>query len=371
MGCASSKPTHKYPRPVRHLKIPGLPESFSLHTKEKVGGVKEPTLVKTPTRGRLSVSYPANATDESKGTKGATLLDKLDPPDAESTTEAPLTQLPLAAVASASMTGFDPERPKQNQDNFAATASFMGDPAHGLFAVFDGHGPNGHRVSKLLASSLGQSLQNEMDRSLPLPTVVKRGFTRQNDELLKSSVDCAISGATCAALLLTTESALTAHVGDCRCVAGVVGADGQIESCEWTCDQKPDLPDEEARLLAAGARLAPLGEGHGGQQINRVWLPDRDTPGIAVSRSFGDTIATALGVISEPVVAEWQLTASIRFILLATDGIWEFIGSQEAVEMVWATLNSGRDVHSAAHKLVVEASRRVRAQATADGPTDP
>jgi serine/threonine protein phosphatase PrpC len=48
-----------------------------------------------------------------------------------------------------------------------------------------------------------------------------------------------------------------------------------------------------------------------------------------MSRSFGDEIAGDVGVIAEPEVQEYSLSENDKFLILATDGIWEFINSQE------------------------------------------
>jgi len=256
------------------------------------------------------------------------------------------------------MVGLDPERDKANQDDFAADACFMGDPKLGVFAVCDGHGPNGRRVSTLLAGQLCSTLESEWDPELAVERVIKRAFLKLNVQLLRSQVDCAISGSTLVALVLSGTRVYAANVGDSRCVAGLRLDDGSYDAQEWTHDQKPDVPEEEQRLLAMGARLAPLGEGHDGHMVNRIWLADKDTPGIAMSRSFGDVIATTVGVISEPVISEHALSAAVRFVILATDGIWEFIGSQEAVELVGKSLDAGASTDTTVCKLVLEASRR-------------
>ena len=59
---------------------------------------------------------------------------------------------------------------------------------------------------------------------------------------------------------------------------------------------------------------------------------DENIPGLAMSRSFGDQIASQVGVISEPgkylikeEIMEFNFTKNDRFIVLASDGIWEFI----------------------------------------------
>lgn len=73
-------------------------------------------------------------------------------------------------------------------------------------------------------------------------------------------------------------------------------ADGdryQVE--DLTCDHKPGLPEERARIEASGGRVFALDYDDGYVGPERVWLPDRDIPGLAMSRSLGDTIAHSVG----------------------------------------------------------------------------
>jgi serine/threonine protein phosphatase PrpC len=44
--------------------------------------------------------------------------------------------------------------------------------------------------------------------------------------------------------------------------------------------------------------------------------------------------AESIGVISDPEMAVVQLGPQHRFLLLASDGVWEFITSQQAVDLV-------------------------------------
>jgi len=62
---------------------------------------------------------------------------------------------------------------------------------------------------------------------------------------------------------------------------------------------------------------------------HRLWLQNDNIPGIAMSRSFGDQVAASVGVIAEPEVMEYSITKNDKFLIIATDGIWEFITSQE------------------------------------------
>jgi serine/threonine protein phosphatase PrpC len=52
-----------------------------------------------------------------------------------------------------------------------------------------------------------------------------------------------------------------------------------------------------------------------------------------VSRALGDAAAQRIGVISEPDVCTIQLQNSHRFIVLASDGMWDAISLQEVADL--------------------------------------
>ena len=53
-----------------------------------------------------------------------------------------------------------------------------------------------------------------------------------------------------------------------------------------------------------------------------------------MTRSFGDRVAATVGVISEPEIKEFDLDINDKFMIIASDGIWEFISSQECIDMI-------------------------------------
>ena len=61
----------------------------------------------------------------------------------------------------------------------------------------------------------------------------------------------------------------------------------------------------------------------------RVWMKDENIPGLGMSRSFGDKVGSQVGVVAKPEIMEWILSDEDKFIILASDGIWEFIDSEE------------------------------------------
>ena len=69
-----------------------------------------------------------------------------------------------------------------------------------------------------------------------------------------------------------------------------------------------------------------------------------------MSRSFGDKIAHSVGVIPEPEIIEYSLLEEDKFIILASDGIWEFISNDECVNLVKDFYNK-KDINGAINIL--------------------
>lgn len=55
----------------------------------------------------------------------------------------------------------------------------------------------------------------------------------------------------------------------------------------------------------------------------RVWLPNNDSPGLAMARAFGDFCLKDFGLISVPDISYRRITEKDEFIVLATDGVTE------------------------------------------------
>eukprot|EP00879_Flechtneria_rotunda_P010485 GHRR01010961.1.p4 GENE.GHRR01010961.1~~GHRR01010961.1.p4 ORF type:complete len:163 (+),score=68.78 GHRR01010961.1:1333-1821(+) len=109
------------------------------------------------------------------------------------------------------------------------------------------------------------------------------------------------------------------------------------EAIDLSHDHKPTTPEERARILRSHGRVERLVD-EAGQPMGpyRVWLQYAWVPGLAMSRALGDQLAHTVGVSSEPQHITVDLTPSDKLLILASDGVWEFISSKEAVEMVAA-----------------------------------
>lgn len=117
-------------------------------------------------------------------------------------------------------------------------------------------------------------------------------------------------------------------------------------------DQNPDSPGEQERILNAGGFVSlPPEPGLSA----RVWLDDQCTQiGLAMARSIGDHAVKDVGVIAEPVVTVYDVAEEDEFMILATDGVWEFIDSEDAVQIVSKHLY-GKDANGDGKKCASKA----------------
>jgi serine/threonine protein phosphatase PrpC len=145
---------------------------------------------------------------------------------------------------------------------------------------------------------------------------------------------------------------LVGNIGDSRLSIGFVGEDpSKIVGESITKDHKPDRPDEKARIVATGGRVFAIEYDDGIDGPPRVWLGHMDVPGLAMSRSLGDTVAHAAGVSSEPEFYEHTFQEVDKYLVLATDGLWEFMEDQEVMDYCKAN----DDPRKSVDELIMEA----------------
>ena len=91
----------------------------------------------------------------------------------------------------------------------------------------------------------------------------------------------------------------------------------------------------------------------------RVWLKTENYPGLAMSRSIGDLVAGSVGVICDPEIIEFTINEKSKFIVIASDGVWEFLSNEKVAEIVNPYYNL-MDSNGAADRLVEEATKMWR-----------
>lgn len=78
------------------------------------------------------------------------------------------------------------------------------------------------------------------------------------------------------------------------------------------------IPEEAERIKQCNGRVFCVDDEPG---VHRLWLPEDESPGLAISRAFGDYCVKDFGLTSVPDVIERSITSKDQFVVLATDGV--------------------------------------------------
>jgi len=238
------------------------------------------------------------------------------------------------------------------------------------FAVLDGHSGSlcVEHVQEKLGANLQQCLSTKavLSEKTLIQTVNEACVLTDESFLITARQQEVLDGSAMILALIYPEDSrpdadgvkapgacrlLIANIGDCRAVLCTArqlpGSTGGLMALPLSVDHKPNREDETARIEAKGGVVdfqgvwrvfTPCSSNFGGQTIQR-W-------GLAVSRSFGDLllkepenygcVGVAPGglVTAVPEIQVMDLSPSEdRFLLLACDGIWDVLSSEEAVSV--------------------------------------
>jgi len=287
--------------------------------------------------------------------------------------------LTVGASFEYSLEGQSGGQPKENQDSTLVLEVSEFAAAYG---VFDGHGAAGAAVSQFVVEHLRGSVDDKMraqvggnGRMVPggaslLKAGMKSIFLSCEKALvteLEALSGLEFDGSTGTLVLRVEDRLICGWVGDTRAIVG----NERSEVTELTTDHVPMLPPERQRIEANGGMVAafpdeppPEVTGKG-----RVFIQDQMFPGLAVSRAFGDLVAKRAGVVAEPEVKDVAIASDDMVLIIASDGVWDVVTSEEAVAMCLVHAES-RDAILAASDIVLHARQQweaIQAEAAAEG----
>ena len=262
------------------------------------------------------------------------------------------------------------KKKKHNQDSWIIEQRLQGIKGQFLFTVCDGHGDKGHKVSgmikKLVASYVESSLNLTINPKAKLPEAFSSGIQEMVSAVEDSDLEMKYNGSTMVSVLIRGKSLVCGNIGDSRAVIGRKHKERGWEAIELTNDHKPTREDEAKRVTLAGGVVRqyrmPNGDPVGPL---RVWSSQKDNPGLAMTRSVGDLAAKKYGLCSEPEISSRKLSKRDKFLIMATDGIWEFITSQEAVEIVAKEWKKGKS-EACCDKLIDVATEKWECESVVD-----
>lgn len=228
-------------------------------------------------------------------------------PPENTTSETYLKEAELFAVAAKR------GRKDRMEDAYTTSTHFHGDSKQALFGVFDGHG--GKHAAEFAAANLSRhvsaALQNTMDGATCVEDAMRTAYRNTDAEFLSQRVS---SGACAVSLLVKEGEMVVANAGDCK---AVLCRAGKAESLSTVHRASNEV--ERQRIEDLGGFV---------DCYNGTW---RLQGTLAVTRGFGDANLKQW-VSAEPTIERRDITHDCEFLVLASDGLWDQMSDQEAVD---------------------------------------
>ncbi|XP_009800621.1 putative protein phosphatase 2C 14 [Nicotiana tabacum] len=183
----------------------------------------------------------------------------------------------------------------------------------GFFGVYDGHG--GRKAAEFVAENLHSYVFEMLDNgsSTTREKAIEAAYLKTDQRFLKQGLG---SGVCCITALIEGKEIIVSNLGDCRavlCRSGVAEA--------LTIDHRAEREDERKRIEDKGGYV----ELHrGGWRVHGV---------LSVTRSIGDSHLKDW-VPAKPDTKTLILAPDMEYLVLASDGLWDEVGNQEAVDII-------------------------------------
>ncbi|KAF5389196.1 hypothetical protein D9757_003529 [Collybiopsis confluens] len=200
-----------------------------------------------------------------------------------------------------------------------------------FFAVYDGHG--GGTVAKYAGEHVHKRLITEESYSAKqYDTALKKAFMGTDEDILADPARSRDpSGCTAVAALITDDKIYVANAGDSRSVLSV---QGEVKPLSF--DHKPTNESEKRRITGAGGYV----------EYGRV------NGNLALSRAIGDfefkknrSLPPEKQVItSDPEITVHEIDQEDEFLVLACDGIWDCLNSQQVVDFIRWKVAEGKEL---------------------------
>jgi len=271
----------------------------------------------------------------------------------------------------------DPRIDKQkNKDWYCAVKNFSDQKSDAFFAVCDGHGDHGDKCAKYAAdrlprrlakitkterkSSASKDLSEEQIYAACTQAYKECNEAMHNKHCKDFNVDISGTTAISAYIQGRLKRLTVSNVGDSRAVLGRKNITDDFHvAVPLSWDQNPYRGGERKRIREAGGRilstdqmdgLAPIRvdenddyrdliEGETEETDLRVWRKNERSPGTAFTRSLGDIYAEELGVIADPEMVTRELEEGDEIIVLASDGVFEFLTNQSVIDICAKYMN--------------------------------
>jgi len=246
-----------------------------------------------------------------------------------------------------------------------------------LLGVFDGHANKGELVSEYTVTHLPELLSSKLDPILDTSSsdegndhseAIHTALVETFVEIDKNAPASQSGGCTASIVLQLGPKLYVANAGDSRSfVATYDKSTSNVNIAYITREDKPDLPEERARVERMGGQVYIPPQSRGSSRVLFVDKKTGNTNGLAMSRSIGDWDAAELGVIPDPTVAVLDVFDLVKnagggdievFAVSATDGLLDFVDIDSIAKTIAHSLYVDEGPHplSACESLITTAA---------------
>lgn len=208
-----------------------------------------------------------------------------------------------------------------------------------IISVFDGHGIYGNDASHYLHIVLPHMILSHPKFPEDIDSILKEVFFKCNiflhqylEDLGKSTE---LSGSTCTLIILINNRLYTSNIGDSKAILVK-----ESNNLKLTVDHKPSDPIEFERIIKCGGLVRTSST----EICSRIFAKGKNLPGICVSRAFGDSLAQTIGVVAEPDLNKRKISKDDLFIVVGSDGVWEFVTDLQICDLIKNSENPAKDI---------------------------
>ncbi|XP_015689068.1 putative protein phosphatase 2C 22 isoform X1 [Oryza brachyantha] len=282
------------------------------------------------------------------------------------------------------------------EDSLAVELDLDGLTNTSFFGVYDGHG--GAEVAMYCAKRFHVMLRKEEGYLNNLPSAIKSVCFRIDDDLKQSNqwrvslnpcgngncfqflntgvcpkvwrsaevtryVPPLFEGSTACVVIIRGNQITVGNVGDSRCVLSKNG-----QAIDLSTDHKPNIQLECRRIQRAGGQVwrenFPVKDLGG--EIREQWGPYCVEGKLDTSRAIGDfgyknnklLLNSMQMVICDPDICVANITGDTEFLVIASDGIWDHMSSQDVVDFVYEKLYLSLSTEHLCHNLNKQGKKR-------------
>ncbi|WZZ77881.1 hypothetical protein YC2023_098453 [Brassica napus] len=195
-----------------------------------------------------------------------------------------------------------------------------------VFGLFDGHNGSAAAIytKENLLNNVLAAIPSDLNRDewvAALPRALVAGFVKTDKDFQERA---RTSGTTATFVIVEGWVVSVASVGDSRCI--LEPAEGGVYYL--SADHRLEINQEERdRVTASGGEVGRLNTG-GGTEIGplRCW-----PGGLCLSRSIGD-LDVGEYIVPVPYVKQVKLSSAGGRLIISSDGVWDAISAEEALD---------------------------------------